>query len=684
MPKGFYKKDIFSKNLLLPKHRVLLEEFILNHVSEENIFNRYVTGKDIIVGKPFQRPFLVTPVEGQECVINRVSDFNVTDRLILTDHSDREKYTCFEFVARINKESYDEGLLRICKNWKLDISHMKEIKYYLDVKTKEVSFSETERIIMRSFNFKEVEYWQQYGIRLKTLYKYKVTGLVSFSFVSNKYGPKTVPSTIDNPIFCYYHNGGAKLYSPKANKKGYRFRFLGKRAVDYVFGKEQLPETGDLLIITGGEKDTLTLSGMAYNAISLNSENSTLKQPLYDELSKRFKEIVICYDNDKTGLDRSAEIANTYGLRYIILPEMLDDDSPNVRVGKDISDFIKLGNTKEDFQKLLNKVLAAPAPEAKKQNIPWPENKANKEKTLHSVPKPFPINSELRLQVMDCIQQIIESKKDITSDQKDWAVTGLSLVPFGDEAIELFNIVSQFYPKYNREECDKKFAQLQKGWDGRANPKTFLKLCEKAGIRPRLSVKLNHTKVDTIASNKFDDALDILQSSHSLRFNEITQYIEDNGKKLEEMELNSLYIDLVRRYGNYYKSDFDILLNSRDIPSYNPLKDFIAKNQDTIYTGNIENLAKSLNTTEGHEYTYFFLKKWLIGLVAGIFDKNYNELMIVLAGKKNIGKTWFCRNLLPKELNEIYFAQSDFSAGKDDSIKMCENLLVFYDELEQA
>jgi hypothetical protein len=71
-------------------------------------------------------------------------------------------------------------------------------------------------------------------------------------------------------------------------------------------------------------------------------------------LTYRFKHVVILYDCDKTGLEASAkheQLLSSLGVKRMVLP--LNGSKQE----KDISDYFKLGNTKEDFQKLFIQFL---------------------------------------------------------------------------------------------------------------------------------------------------------------------------------------------------------------------------------------------------------------------------------------------------------------------------------------
>jgi hypothetical protein len=185
----------------------------------------------------------------------------------------------------------------------------------------------------------------------------------------------------------------------------------------------------------------------------------------------------------------------------------------------------------------------------------------------------------------------------------------------------------------------------------------------------------------------FDQAGDYLEECYQLVRNEITGRIEAQGSPLTEQEINSIYIDLYRVV-DIKKPDFETLLNSCEIPSYNPIIRFFEEHKHIRETGLISQLSYCLNCTTGFtgdnsefEYAEKFLKKWLVGMVASVYPGKYNPLMIVLVGGVNVGKTEFFRRLLPDELKG-YFAQSKFSEGKDSEALMCEMLLILNDELD--
>lgn len=118
---------------------------------------------------------------------------------------------------------------------------------------------------------------------------------------------------------------------------------------NYCFGMEQLPSKGDTVFITGGEKDVLSLTSHGFHAICFNSETVNIPASIIYKLTFRFKHIILLYDADKTGIESSAKHEKQlaeYGVKRLVLP------LAGTKQEKDISDYFRLGNSREDFLKL--------------------------------------------------------------------------------------------------------------------------------------------------------------------------------------------------------------------------------------------------------------------------------------------------------------------------------------------
>ena len=129
----------------------------------------------------------------------------------------------------------------------------------------------------------------------------------------------------------------------------------GEKREDYIFGFEQLPNKGDMLFITGGEKDVLSLSAHHFHAICFNSETATIPENVIESLQLRFRHIIILYDADETGVreaQRQADQLSQYNVLTLLLPLQ------GIKSEKDISDFFALGRTEEELRALLADMLS--------------------------------------------------------------------------------------------------------------------------------------------------------------------------------------------------------------------------------------------------------------------------------------------------------------------------------------
>ena len=201
-------------------------------------------------------------------------------------------------------------------------------------------------LAQKSFTAAELAFWGESGITQEVLKLFRVVSLKKFSSENNDGKPFCIAATDKEPVFGYTAKQYVKVYRPHSEM---RFLYAGDFGENYCFGLEQLPAKGDLLFITGGEKDVMSLTVHGFHAICFNSETVTIPVGIIHRLSFRFKHIVLLYDVDKAGLDSSAkqELAlKNYGVKRLLLP------LAGTKVEKDISDFFRLGNSRENLIKL--------------------------------------------------------------------------------------------------------------------------------------------------------------------------------------------------------------------------------------------------------------------------------------------------------------------------------------------
>ncbi len=207
------------------------------------------------------------------------------------------------------------------------------------------------KITPQPFRESDTSFWAKYGIDKRTLERYNVSSAAEFSSINKDNKPYRFRSTMNEPMFGYNGDGFVKIYRPHSAAK---FLFGGKCKGVYCFRLSQLPSKGDMVFITGGEKDVLSLAAKGFNAITFNSETATIPEYIIESLYHRFKHIIVLYDMDATGKKKAAIIIkkfSKYDLKYLALPLRGSD------VEKDVSDYFRIGYTRRDLINLFLVIL---------------------------------------------------------------------------------------------------------------------------------------------------------------------------------------------------------------------------------------------------------------------------------------------------------------------------------------
>lgn len=307
-------------------------------------------------------------------------------------------------------------------------------------------------------------------------------------------------------------------------------------------------------------------------------------------------------------------------------------------------------------------------------------------------------------------------------DYREWRDIGFGLADqFGEAGRQYYHILSSCSAKYEQSMCDRQYTHCLKG-NGRAGNKitiaTIYWYAKQAGINvlsdrtkkiaaATSTMKKAGLSAPDIATNlkKFEgieNADEIIQQAFvantnfaggetlvenvrmwlrqnfTLRRNIITRKIENNGKVLDEIVINTMFLDCLVIFDKLTFDIFYKVILSSNTETYNPFIDFLNSGK-WDQRPRIEQLAKCINSNTGDlEWRERMLMKWIVGIIHSMHGYK-NELNFILVGGKNTGKTEFFRQLLPKQLR-LYFSESQLNRGKDDEILMCEKLIIFNDE----
>ena len=331
-------------------------------LSKENILRSTDKGLSVFrhyIGKPFQigKNFLNPLYEDKHPSCNVYFDRRHDCYRLKDFGNDDYSGDCFAFVGKISgltcslSKDFIQIMEKINEDLHLGLGTDHTVKRPIysrtnlscsEIVTKERTFS----IQQKSFSASELSWWKEYGITETILMKYNVISLKRFDSVSKESRPFYFVSSEQEPLYGYLGQQRIKIYRPKSS---IRFVQAGKCSDSYCFGLEMLPAKGDLLFITGGEKDVLTLAAHGFNGICFNSETSNIPLDIIHNLSYRFKHIILLFDVDETGIkcaQKQEQNLRSYGIKRLHLP------LAGIKEEKDVSDYFRAGYTHDDLMRL--------------------------------------------------------------------------------------------------------------------------------------------------------------------------------------------------------------------------------------------------------------------------------------------------------------------------------------------
>lgn len=319
------------------------------------------------------------------------------------------------------------------------------------------------------------------------------------------------------------------------------------------------------------------------------------------------------------------------------------------------------------------------------------------------------------------VEAMVSANVSCVEDYRDWRDIAFGLADqFGEGGRQYFHRLSSCSSKYESSMCDRQYSHAIARNGKQTNKITIATIywfAKQAGINTtsQLTTKVaaatstmkkaglgtkqiaenlakfeGITDADAIIQQAFEAQTNFagtesivenirmwLRRTYDLRRNSITRKIECDGKEIDDIQINTMYLDAKVIFNDLNFELFSRVIFSRNTADFNPITaEFISE-----WDGHcrIEQLAKCINSNTGTpEWREKMLTKWLCGIIHSVYGGK-NELNFILVGGKNTGKTEFFRRLLPESLVN-YFAESQLNRGKDDEILMCEKLIIFNDE----
>ena len=327
----------------------LTVENILKSITEETIFLKYLEFSDIeLNNSKYCNPLRSDSKPG--CVFVQGRSW-----LFFNDNAYPEfSGSCFHIVKRKYHCDFWTALRIINRDFKLGLDDGYIIDYtpviFNSVNRK--SKSNIKKRQLTSIKVKtmpylelDLKYWKQFGIQESTLELYNVKSVFK-AWVNEKYYHKY---TKKEPIYAYMFNNRMKLYRPFSRKE---VKWRNNCYRSDIQGLEQLPETGEILIITKSLKDVMVLYELGFNAIAPQSETPNFDEVVLSNLKKRFKRIIVWYDNDDPGVRNSILLTEKIGAEYFNIPKNMPKDPSDFLLDYEADDLLELLSEKNIYNEI--------------------------------------------------------------------------------------------------------------------------------------------------------------------------------------------------------------------------------------------------------------------------------------------------------------------------------------------
>jgi len=202
---------------------------------------------------------------------------------------------------------------------------------------------------MRHWTNFDQKFWSSFKISSKELEKYNVVPLSHYILTREDSSNGSNSLTIQGRyIYGYFKDDGSlyKIYQPKSKDN----KFL--KVKDYIQGSEQLKFDKPYLIILSSLKDLLAFNMISIGgieAIAPDSENTMVPEVFMQKAIKKYKKVLVLFDNDDPGRESAKRYKAKYGLNSI-----------DFNLSKDIADALKehgIEKTRAELFPLLKQAL---------------------------------------------------------------------------------------------------------------------------------------------------------------------------------------------------------------------------------------------------------------------------------------------------------------------------------------
>ena len=314
----------------------MTKQDILGKITEYDIF-RFYLGKDFKLGVAMLSPFR----EEKHASFNIF--MNNKGKMLFKDFGYSDGYEsvgdCFEFVKRLYNVDFKDAINIVVSDFGLStVRYERKIDRRFDIFVKK----QVTKQVQQTVDF-EVYYhdkvtskdilcniFNDMSLSLCEPYISKIVddGYIStanfVNFISKNGNQIEIKHSFGNPIIVYhYNNEKLRFYRPKLSKKA--LKHFGNIPGNEFFMQSYIDKVDsiDYFIITGGQKDAITLNILMPESVATcsGSESSEISYDYINSLYISGKitndKVFIFYDNDTVGLKHSKKISKMIGCKYV-------------------------------------------------------------------------------------------------------------------------------------------------------------------------------------------------------------------------------------------------------------------------------------------------------------------------------------------------------------------------------
>ena len=309
--------------------KTLSKANILDKVNQYDIFKCYCTPFTVL-NKSFKSE--LREDKRPTCSIGKYRN-----NLLYKDFTEVGTLNCFDYMMKKYNITFIEALQKVNIDFSVGLESFiyvgdfhKMSPYKTDFNIKNVAeFVSSIRVCVRNWNIQDKAFWNgKYYLTSTILRQFEIYPLSGF-YINGAY------TECGSAVYGYYFGRSIdgqelwKIYQPYADKDS---KWRTNCTDNIIQGLKQLPETGELLLITKSLKDVVVLNSCQFSAIAPQAESNNINPLLIESLKKRFKTVLLLYDNDNPGIKASEKISQEHDLKTIFMPD----------TSKDASDFIEL------------------------------------------------------------------------------------------------------------------------------------------------------------------------------------------------------------------------------------------------------------------------------------------------------------------------------------------------------